>query len=120
LVLGSRYVDGGGVSNWSMLRRIVSRVGSGYARLVLRVPVRDLTGGFKCIHRRVLEGLDLGKVDANGYAFQIELTYWAAKAGFSIKEIPIVFRAREKGKSKMTPDIALEAVWKVPSLRFRS
>jgi dolichol-phosphate mannosyltransferase len=120
LVLGSRYVPGGGVSDWGLLRRIVSRAGSAYARLVLRLPVRDLTGGFKCIHRRVLEGLDLNDVHANGYAFQIELTYWAAEAGFSIKEIPITFRARRKGVSKMTPDIALEAVWRVPTLRLRS
>jgi dolichol-phosphate mannosyltransferase len=120
LVLGSRYVSGGGVSDWGLLRRIVSRAGSAYARLVLRLPVRDLTGGFKCIHRRVLEGLDLNDVHANGYAFQIELTYWAAEAGFSIKEIPITFRARRKGVSKMTPDIALEAVWRVPTLRLRS
>jgi dolichol-phosphate mannosyltransferase len=120
LVLGSRYVDGGGVSDWSLLRRVVSRGGSAYARIVLGIPVRDLTGGFKCYHRRVLEALDLDNVHANGYAFQIELTYRAARAGFRIAEVPIVFRPRERGVSKMTPDIALEAVWKVPALRFRS
>jgi dolichol-phosphate mannosyltransferase len=120
LALGSRYVDGGGVSDWSLLRRVVSRGGSAYARIVLGIPVRDLTGGFKCYHRRVLEALDLDNVHANGYAFQIELTYRAARAGFRIAEVPIVFRPRERGVSKMTPDIALEAVWKVPALRFRS
>jgi dolichol-phosphate mannosyltransferase len=120
LVLGSRYVPGGGVTDWGFLRRLVSRGGSAYARIVLRVPVRDLTGGFKCFRRRVLEGLDLGNVHANGYAFQIELTYHAARAGFSVTEVPIVFRNRLKGESKMTPDIALEAAWMVPFLRFRS
>jgi dolichol-phosphate mannosyltransferase len=120
LVLGSRYVPGGGVTDWGFLRRLVSRGGSAYARIVLGVPVRDLTGGFKCFRRRVLEGLDLGNVHANGYAFQIELTYHAARAGFSVTEVPIVFRNRVKGESKMTPDIALEAAWMVPFLRFRS
>ena len=120
LVLGSRYVAGGGVTDWGLLRRIVSRAGSAYAQVVLGVPVRDLTGGFKCFRRSVLEALDLDRVHANGYAFQIELTYRAARAGFSITEVPIVFRDRRVGQSKMTPRIALEAVWKVPSLRFRS
>ncbi|MBN1528742.1 MAG: polyprenol monophosphomannose synthase [Thermoleophilaceae bacterium] len=120
LVLGSRYVKGGGVAEWGLLRRLVSRVGSAYARLILRVPVHDLTGGYKCIRRAVLERLDLDRVHANGYAFQIELTYHALQAGFSVEEVPIIFRNRRKGASKMTPDIALEAVWMVPSLRFRS
>ena len=120
LVLGSRYVAGGGVTDWGLLRRFVSRAGSAYARVVLGVPVRDLTGGFKCFRRSVLEALDLDAVHANGYAFQIELTYRAARAGFSIAEVPIVFRDRRVGESKMTPRIALEAVWVVPSLRFRS
>ena len=120
LVLGSRYVAGGGVAEWGLLRRVVSRVGSAYARLVLGVGVRDLTGGFKCFRRAVLEGLELDRVHANGYAFQIELTYRAVRAGFSVEEVPIVFRNRRIGESKMTPDIALEAIWKVPSLRFRS
>jgi dolichol-phosphate mannosyltransferase len=120
LVLGSRYVVGGGVAEWGLLRRVVSRVGSAYARLVLGVGVRDLTGGFKCFRRAVLEGLELDRVHANGYAFQIELTYRAVRAGFSVEEVPIVFRNRRVGESKMTPDIALEAIWKVPSLRFRS
>jgi dolichol-phosphate mannosyltransferase len=120
LVLGSRYVPGGGVAEWGLLRRVVSRLGSAYARLVLGVGVRDLTGGFKCFRRAVLEGLELDRVHANGYAFQIELTYRAVRAGFSVEEVPIVFRNRRVGESKMTPDIALEAMWKVPSLRFRS
>jgi dolichol-phosphate mannosyltransferase len=119
VVLGSRYVEGGGVENWGALRRLVSRGGSWYARAVLRVPVHDLTGGFKCFRRGVLEALDLNAVHANGYGFQIELTYWAIQAGFTVKEIPIRFRERREGHSKMTPRIALEAVWKVPAMRFR-
>jgi dolichol-phosphate mannosyltransferase len=119
LVLGSRYVPGGGVANWGVARRIVSRGGCAYARLVLGIPVRDLTGGFKCFHRRVLETLDLTGVHANGYGFQIELTYRAVRAGFTVTEVPIVFRERRRGVSKMTPRIALEAVWKVPALRVR-
>ncbi len=119
LVLGSRYVPGGGVTDWGLLRRLVSRGGSAYARLVLGVPVRDLTGGFKCFNRRVLEGIELDEVQANGYQFQIELTYRAARAGFTVTEVPIRFRERRVGTSKMTPRIALEAVWRVPALRFR-
>ncbi|HEX2232413.1 MAG TPA: polyprenol monophosphomannose synthase [Thermoleophilaceae bacterium] len=119
LVLGSRYVPGGGISNWGLLRRFVSRGGSAYARWLLGVPVRDLTGGFKCFNRRVLEGIDLTGVHADGYGFQIELTYRAIKAGFTVAEVPIVFREREVGSSKMSTWIALEAVWKVPALRLR-
>ena len=119
LVLGSRYVPGGGVENWGTLRRIVSRGGSWYARVLLGVPVRDLTGGFKCFNRRVLERLDLRGVHADGYGFQIELTYRAIQAGFTVTEVPIRFRERREGHSKMTTRIALEAVWKVPALRFR-
>jgi dolichol-phosphate mannosyltransferase len=119
LVLGSRYVPGGGISNWGLLRRLVSRGGSAYARWLLGVPVRDLTGGFKCFNRRVLEGIDLNGVHADGYGFQIELTYRAIKAGFAVTEVPIVFREREVGSSKMTARIALEAVWKVPAPRLR-
>ena len=119
LVLGSRYVEGGGVENWGALRRLLSRAGSWYARTLLQVPVRDLTGGFKCFNRRVLEAIDLNGVHADGYGFQIELTYRAIKAGFSVKEVPIRFRERREGQSKMTARIALEAVWKVPALRFR-
>jgi dolichol-phosphate mannosyltransferase len=120
LVLGSRYVPGGGVTNWGLARRLVSRAGCAYARLVLGIPVRDLTGGFKCFNRRVLEALDLTDVHANGYGFQIELTYKAVRAGFTVTEVPIVFRERREGASKMTPPIALEAVWKVIALRLRA
>jgi dolichol-phosphate mannosyltransferase len=119
LVLGSRYVPGGGVENWGAVRRALSWGGCAYARLVLGVPVRDLTGGFKCFNRRVLEALDLAQVHADGYGFQIELTYRAIKAGFTVAEVPIRFRERRVGQSKMTPRIALEAVWKVPALRLR-
>jgi dolichol-phosphate mannosyltransferase len=119
LVLGSRYVKGGGVTNWGLVRRALSWGGSAYARVILGVPVRDLTGGFKCFHRRVLDALDLSRVHADGYGFQIELTYRAIEAGFKVKEIPIVFRERRVGQSKMTARIALEAVWKVPALRVR-
>ena len=120
LVLGSRYVPGGGIANWGLVRRLVSRGGSAYARIVLGVPVRDLTGGFKCFNRRVLEAIDLGGVRADGYVFQIELTYRAVRAGFAVTEVPILFRERRVGASKMTPRIALEAVWKVPALRVRA
>jgi dolichol-phosphate mannosyltransferase len=120
LVLGSRYVPGGGVRSWGRLRRLVSRGGSAYARILLGVPVRDLTGGFKCFHRRVLEAIDLENVHADGYGFQIELTYKAVRAGFKVAEVPILFRERSVGESKMTARIALEAVWKVPLLRFRA
>ena len=119
LVLGSRYVEGGSVSDWGLLRRLVSRGGSWYARRVLGVTVRDLTGGFKCFRRSVLEALDLDAVHADGYGFQIELTYRTIKAGFRVVEIPIVFRDRRVGESKMNARIALEAVWKVPALRRR-
>jgi dolichol-phosphate mannosyltransferase len=119
LVLGSRYVEGGGVRNWGLMRRMVSRGGSLYARVVLGLPVRDLTGGFKCFRRQVLEALDLESVHADGYGFQIELTYRAVRAGFRVKEVPIVFSERERGQSKMTARIALEAIWKVPLLRMR-
>jgi dolichol-phosphate mannosyltransferase len=119
LVLGSRYVPGGGVQNWGTLRRLISRGGSWYARVLLGVPVRDLTGGFKCFNGRVLEALDLEGVHADGYGFQIELTYRAIQAGFTVAEVPILFRERREGHSKMTARIAVEAVWKVPALRFR-
>jgi dolichol-phosphate mannosyltransferase len=119
LVLGSRYVPGGGVANWGIVRRGLSWSGCAYARILLGVPVRDLTGGFKCFHRRVLEALDLSQVHADGYGFQIELTYRAVKAGFTVTEVPILFRERRVGQSKMTARIALEAVWKVPALRLR-
>jgi len=117
LVLGSRYVAGGGVRDWGLLRRLVSRGGGLYARLLLQVDVRDLTGGFKCIHRRVLEAIDLPSVRAEGYVFQIEVTYRALLAGFTVREIPIVFSDRTVGTSKMSTRIAVEAIWLVPRLR---
>jgi dolichol-phosphate mannosyltransferase len=119
LVLGSRYVPGGGVENWGLVRRALSWGGCAYARLLLGVPVRDLTGGFKCFNRRVLEALDLSQVQADGYGFQIEMTYRAVQAGFTVTEVPILFRERRVGQSKMTIRITLEAVWKVPALRLR-
>jgi dolichol-phosphate mannosyltransferase len=119
LVLGSRYVEGGGVTDWGLARRVLSRGGCWYARTLLGVPVRDLTGGFKCFRRRVLESLDQSAIHAEGYGFQIEVTYRALKAGFSVKEVPILFRDRELGVSKMTPRIAAEAIWKVPALKLR-
>jgi dolichol-phosphate mannosyltransferase len=119
LVLGSRYVPGGGITQWGRLRRLVSRGGSAYARWILGVPVRDLTGGFKCFRREVLEAIDLERIHADGYGFQIELTYFAVQAGFTVTEVPIVFRERREGQSKMTTRIAVEAVWKVPALRLR-
>lgn len=117
LVLGSRYVEGGGVEDWGLVRRIISRGGGLYARLILGVPIHDLTGGFKCIHRRVLETIGLETVRAEGYVFQIEVTYRAVLAGFRVKEVPIVFRDRSVGTSKMSTRIAAEAMWAVPFLR---
>ena len=120
LVLGSRYVEGGGVRNWSPTRRFISAGGSWYARAVLGVHVRDLTGGFKCFRRAVLESIPLDRVDAKGYAFQIETTYRAVRAGFRVAEVPIVFVDRTEGHSKMSRAIVLEAVWRVPLLRVRA
>jgi dolichol-phosphate mannosyltransferase len=118
LALGSRYVPGGAVRNWGAVRRLVSSGGSLYARLVLGVSVRDLTGGFKCYRRRVLERIDLAAIDSRGYAFQIETTYRALRAGFRVVEIPITFADREVGGSKMSRAIVAEAIWKVPLLRL--
>ncbi len=119
LVIGSRYVPGGGVSDWGPMRRFISRGGSTYARLVLGVGVKDLTGGFKCFRREVLEAIDLDTIEARGYAFQVETTYRALKAGFRVVEIPIVFRDRTDGTSKMSRSIVAEAMWRVPAMRFR-
>jgi dolichol-phosphate mannosyltransferase len=118
LALGSRYVPGGGVRNWGLLRRIISAGGSLYARLLLSVEVRDLTGGFKCYRREVLEAIDLDAVDSKGYAFQIETTYRVLRAGFKVVEVPITFADREVGGSKMSKAIVAEAIWKVPGLRL--
>jgi len=119
LALGSRYVPGGGVSDWGLLRRLISEGGSTYARLVLGLNVRDLTGGFKCFRREVLEAIHFDSVRSRGYAFQVELTYRAVQAGFRVLEVPIVFRDRQHGTSKMSWRIAAEAMWLVPRLRFR-
>ena len=118
LVLGSRYVAGGAVVDWGPVRRLVSRGGSWYSRIVLGLPVRDLTGGFKCFRREVLEAIDLPTIRARGYAFQVELTNRAVRGGFRVVELPIVFRDRRHGTSKMTPLIAVEAALLVPQLRF--
>jgi dolichol-phosphate mannosyltransferase len=117
VVLGSRYVPGGDVRNWGLPRRLISRGGGLYARLILGVDVRDLTGGFKCIHRAVLEAIDLASIRAEGYVFQIEVTYRAILAGFTVREIPIVFVDRTAGSSKMSTRIAIEAMLRVPQLR---
>jgi dolichol-phosphate mannosyltransferase len=120
LALGSRYVQGGGTRNWGLGRRAVSRFGSLYARILLGVGIRDLTGGFKCFRRSVLEGIGLERISTKGYAFQIETTYRALKAGARVVEVPIVFSEREVGTSKMSRVIVLEAVAKVPELRLRA
>jgi dolichol-phosphate mannosyltransferase len=119
LVIGSRYVPGGGVTEWGRLRRLISRGGSAYARIALGVPIRDLTGGFKCIRREVLEAIDLDTIYSRGYAFQVETTYRAIRAGFRVVEVPIVFRDRREGSSKMSKAIVAEAIWRVPAMRFR-
>lgn len=117
LVLGSRNIPGGGTVNWGVGRKIISRGGSLYARTILGIPVRDLTGGFKCFHRKVLESIDLATVECSGYAFQIELTFRALRRGFRVVEFPIVFVDRRVGQSKMSKRIVLEALRKVWSIR---
>ena len=119
LALGSRYCPGGGVSDWGPVRRFISRGGSRYAQLVLGLQVKDLTGGFKCFRREVLESIDLPSVEARGYAFQVELTYRAIQNGFKVVEVPIVFRDRRVGQSKMSWQIVTEAMWLVPRMRMR-
>jgi dolichol-phosphate mannosyltransferase len=118
VALGSRYVAGGGVRHWGLLRRAISRGASLYTRLLL-MPVRDSTGGFKCFRRAVLEQVDLDTVHGAGYVFQIELTYRARRAGFTVVEVPIIFSDRTQGRSKMSRAIVLEAIWRVPLLRLR-
>jgi dolichol-phosphate mannosyltransferase len=118
LALGSRYVEGGGTVNWGLGRRIVSAGGSLYARTLLGVGIHDLTGGFKCYRREVLEALDLDAIHSKGYAFQIETTYRALRAGFRVVEVPIRFVDRTEGTSKMSRTIFLEAVARVPALRL--
>ena len=119
LVIGSRYVPGGGVTEWGRVRRFISRGGSAYARTALGVDVRDMTGGFKCFRREVLEAIDFEDVTSRGYAFQVEMTYRAIKAGFRVIEVPIVFRDRREGSSKMTKGIVAEAIWRVPAMRTK-
>jgi dolichol-phosphate mannosyltransferase len=120
LALGSRYVPGGGIANWGLGRRVISAAGCLYARVILGLPVRDLTGGFKCFRREVLEAIDLESVSAEGYAFQVEMTYRTARLGFRVREVPIVFVDRVAGGSKMTRQIVAEAAWRVPLLRLRA
>jgi dolichol-phosphate mannosyltransferase len=120
LVLGSRYVDGGGTRNWGLVRRFISRGGCLYAQILLGVRVRDLTGGFKCFRRETLEAIDLDAVAARGYGFQIETTYRVLRKGLRVREIPITFTERREGESKMTGSIVAEAMWKVPALRWRA
>jgi dolichol-phosphate mannosyltransferase len=119
LALGSRYVPGGGVEGWTWWRRAVSRAGCAYARAVLRVPVRDLTGGMKCFRAEALEAIGFRTAHARGYAFQVELTYRALRAGLRVVELPITFRERREGQSKLTGHVALEAAWRIPALRLR-
>jgi dolichol-phosphate mannosyltransferase len=118
LVLGSRYVPGGHISHWPRLRRLLSRAGSLYARTILGVDIMDLTGGYRCIRREVLEQVELHTLRSQGYVFNIELTYRALKAGYRVAEIPIVFTDRAVGESKISLGIAVEALWLVPVLRF--
>ncbi|HEY2219463.1 MAG TPA: polyprenol monophosphomannose synthase [Gaiellaceae bacterium] len=120
LVLGSRYVRGGSIPNWGVTRRAISLGGNLYAQAVLQSSIRDLTGGFKCFRRRVLETIDLDAIDSRGYAFQIETTYRVLRAGFRVVEVPIAFVDREHGHSKMSRAIVLEAVWKVPLVRLQA
>lgn len=117
VALGSRYVSGGGVRNWSLLRRAISRGASLYTRTLL-MPIRDPTGGFKCFRREVLEAIDLEQVHGAGYVFQIETTYRALRHGFRVVEVPITFSERRAGRSKMSRAIVLEAMWRVPLLRL--
>jgi Glycosyltransferases involved in cell wall biogenesis len=119
LVLGSRYVRGGGVTEWGLVRRLISRGASVYTAVFLHMGVKDPTGGFKCFRRRVLETIDLSAVTAKGYAFQIETTYRAKRAGFKVVEVPITFSDRMHGHSKMSRSIVLDAIWQVPLLRVR-
>ncbi len=118
LALGSRYVPGGGVRNWGRVRRLISRGASVYTGLFLHMGIKDPTGGFKCFSRRVLETIDLDRITAKGYAFQIETTFRAKQAGFRVVEVPITFADRTAGRSKMSRAIVLEAVWRVPLLRL--
>lgn len=120
VAIGSRYSEGISIVNWPLSRLILSYCANLYARFITGLPIKDTTAGFKCIHRKVLESLDLDRISSNGYAFQIEIHFRAWKAGFSLKEVSIIFREREEGVSKMSNSIVREAVWRVWSLKFRS
>lgn len=120
LVIGSRYINGVNVINWPMQRLLLSYFANKYTQLVTGIPVHDATGGFKCFRRKVLEAIDLSKIKSNGYSFQIEMNFKAWKAGFRIKEIPIIFIDRVMGNSKMSKKIVREAILMVWKLRFRS
>ncbi|QXD17160.1 polyprenol monophosphomannose synthase [Rhodocaloribacter litoris] len=120
LVIGSRYAGGVRVMNWPLSRLILSYAAGVYTRLITRLPVHDVTAGFKCFHRRVLEAIDLDRVKSNGYSFQIEMTYRAWRKGFRILEVPIIFTERTEGHSKMSRAIVREAAWKVWELRLRA
>ncbi len=119
LAIGSRYVAGGGVADWGVVRQAISRGGSAYSRVVLGLDVCDLTAGFKCFRREVLESIDLDSIESKGYAFQVEITYRTVQRGFKVVEVPIVFRDREKGTSKIDSSVIREALWRVPLLRLR-
>lgn len=119
LVLGSRYIKGGRIENWDFFRKMVSKFGNIYARIILGLPYRDLTGGFKCFRRKVLENIELEKMSSTGYNFQIETTYRAHQKGYKICEIPISFTERKTGASKFNLGIILESFWKVLLLRLR-
>jgi len=118
VVLGSRYVAGGALEDWDAVRRGISRAGCWYARRVLGVPIRDLTGGFKVFRANALEAIDYAEVRSQGYAFQVELTYRALRRGLRVEEVPITFRERRHGASKMSWRIGIEAAWLVPALRL--
>ncbi len=120
VAIGSRYSNGISIVNWPLSRLILSFAANFYARSITGLPVKDTTAGFKCIHRKVLEKIDLQKIKSNGYAFQIEIHYRAWKAGFTLKEVSIIFKEREEGVSKMSKSIVREAIWRVWSLKFRS
>src|SRR5690625_4854647 len=120
IAIGSRYVEGISIVNWPLRRLFLSYGANKYARLITGLPIKDTTAGFKCIHRKVLETIDLNKIRSNGYAFQIELHFRAWKAGFKLGEISIIFREREEDVSKMSKSIVREAIWRVWSLKFRS
>lgn len=120
LAVGSRYSNGISIVNWPLSRLILSYCANMYARLITGIPIKDTTAGFKCIHRKVLESLDVERIRSNGYAFQIEIHFRAWQAGFTLKEVSIIFREREEGVSKMSKSIVREAVWRVWSLKFKS